>query len=89
MLGRHLSAEEWFILEGRRRGHEIYNHFTRISGEVSTMNDTSDADTSTVACPTCDSSNTVQIAARGLQYQCRDCSNEFDPTAGPMGIELR
>jgi ribosomal protein L37AE/L43A len=52
------------------------------------MNDTSDADKNTVACPTCDSPNTVRIAARGLQYQCRDCSNEFDSSAGPMVIEL-
>ena len=52
------------------------------------MNDTANADTSTVACPTCDSPNTVQIAARGLQYHCRDCDNEFDPTAGPMAVKL-
>jgi uncharacterized CHY-type Zn-finger protein len=41
-----------------------------------------DTDESAVLCPACDSTNTVQIAARGLQHHCRDCNNEFDPTAG-------
>ena len=41
-----------------------------------------------VPCPACESVNTVQIAARGLQYQCRDCNNEFDSGAGPMDVEF-
>jgi ribosomal protein L37AE/L43A len=45
-------------------------------------------DESVVPCPACESANTVKIAARGLQYQCRDCNNEFDPSAGPMDIDL-
>ncbi|HET7323909.1 MAG TPA: hypothetical protein VFJ06_06230 [Halococcus sp.] len=40
-----------------------------------------------VPCPTCESANTVQIAARGLQYQCRDCNTEFDPTGGRVNVE--
>ena len=50
------------------------------------MNDSLDAaaDESSVACPACDSENTVQIAARGLTYQCRDCNNEFGQNGGPM-----
>jgi ribosomal protein L37AE/L43A len=48
-----------------------------------------DTDESAVPCPACDSTNTVQIAARGLQHHCRDCNNEFDPTAGPMDLDLR
>jgi hypothetical protein len=45
-------------------------------------------DERTVPCPNCESTNTTQIAARGLQYQCRDCTNEFDPSGGPMDIDL-
>ncbi len=52
------------------------------------MNDTANANKSTVACPTCDSPNTIEIAARGLQYHCRDYSNEFNPTAGPKAVKL-
>ena len=52
------------------------------------MNDTANANKNTVACPTYDSPDTVQIAARGLQYLCRDCNNEFDSSAGPMAIKL-
>jgi transposase-like protein len=42
-----------------------------------------------VPCPTCESTNTTQIAARGLQYQCRDCSNEFNPSSESMDTDLR
>jgi ribosomal protein L37AE/L43A len=45
-------------------------------------------DENVVPCPACDSTNTVQFAARGIQYQCQDCNNEFDPSAGPMDINL-
>ncbi|WP_154020072.1 hypothetical protein [Halococcus sediminicola] len=37
-----------------------------------------------IPCPTCESLNTVQIAARGLQYQCRDCNNEFAKEDRPL-----
>ena len=42
------------------------------------------ADENAVPCPACDSVNTVQFAARGIQYQCRDCNNEFTPNSTPM-----
>jgi hypothetical protein len=69
-------------------GHEINPHMSiqLVSGD--TMSNTSDADERTVACPACDSPNTIQIAARGLQYQYRDCNTEFDSGAGPMDLEL-
>lgn len=42
-----------------------------------------------VPCPACESTNTAQIAARGLQYQCRDCSNEFNPSTESLNTDLR
>jgi ribosomal protein L37AE/L43A len=48
----------------------------------------SDEDENVVLCPACDSANTVQFAARGIQYHCRDCNNEFDPSPGPMTVTL-
>jgi ribosomal protein L37AE/L43A len=48
-----------------------------------------DEDENAVPCPACDSPNTTQIAVRGIQYQCRDCNNEFDPSAGPLDIDLQ
>jgi hypothetical protein len=74
-------------------GHETYQHAGRTARPGDTMSDTSgvsgddpDAydDERVVPCPACESPNTVQIAARGLQYQCRDCNNEFGPPGGPM-----
>lgn len=47
------------------------------------------ADEHAVPCPTCESLNTVQIAARGLEYQCRDCSNEFAPSSEAVNTDLR
>jgi transposase-like protein len=43
-----------------------------------------DEDESPVSCPACESENTVQITARGLTYQCRDCNNEFGLNGEPM-----
>lgn len=50
------------------------------------MNDSPDTDEneSAVACPACESENTVQIAARSPTYRCRDCNNEFRLDSGPM-----
>lgn len=46
-------------------------------------------DENAVLCPACDSTNTVQFAARGLQYQCQDCNNEFNPSSDSMDADLR
>lgn len=48
-----------------------------------------DTDESAVPCPACNSTNTIQVAARGLQQHCRNCNNEFDPSAGPIAFDLR
>lgn len=71
---------------------------TERRGPVILMGDTSEPtgddpkayeDDRAIPCPACESPNTVQIAARGLQYQCRDCANEFNPSSESMDTDLR
>ena len=77
-------------------GHETYPRVWTISRPGGTMSDrpTGDdpeayGDDRIVPCPACESTNSVQIAARGLQYQCRDCSNVFNPSTESLNTDLR
>jgi hypothetical protein len=88
--GRELSnaSMRLFGTDSQRRGP--VKSMSDISGTPSDdPAPEADTDESTVRCPACDSTNTIQIAARGLQHHCRDCNNAFDPSAGPIRFDLR
>jgi transposase-like protein len=40
-------------------------------------------------CPICDSGNTESVGGGvpDLDYRCRDCGAEFDPTGGRVNVE--
>jgi ribosomal protein L37AE/L43A len=70
-----------------KNGHETYPHTGRTTRLVKTMSEAPNPDKNTVACPACESENTLQSGARGPPYQCQDCDTEFDSSTGPTDVE--
>ena len=51
------------------------------------MSDVAGAEGDETVCPVCDGTNIEEIVDGNLDYQCRDCGAEFDPSGGRVNVE--